>query len=99
MDTRKSGGVVLLACAIAACGSGEPRWAGTVSDSAGITIVENADPVWDERRAWRLSSSPIVTIGVVEGDAAYELFRTVGAVRLSDGRIVLASSGTHELRF
>lgn len=69
-----------------------------VRDSAGITIVENADPVWDERRAWRLSSSPIVTIGVVEGDAAYELFRTIGAVRLSDRRIVLASLGTHELR-
>ena len=70
-----------------------------VRDSAGITIVENTAPAWNEETSWRLSETPVVTIGVVEGDAAYELFRSRGAARLTDGRIVIATGGTHELRF
>ncbi|MCK5585345.1 hypothetical protein KAJ02_04670, partial [Candidatus Bipolaricaulota bacterium] len=86
---------VLLA---AGCGEAGPVGS-AVRDSAGVTVVENTVPVWNEETSWRLSEAPIVTIGVVEGDAAYELFRSRGAVRLSDGRIVIATGGTHELRF
>jgi hypothetical protein len=93
--------LVLLVVPFFACGgSGSPAGATAhVRDSAGITIVENTDPLWDAQHAWSVSESPTLTIGVIEGDAAYELYRTVGATRLSDGRIVLATSGTHELRF
>lgn len=34
-----------------------------------------------------------------EGAAEYQLFEVQGAARLSDGRIVVANAGTHELRF
>jgi len=93
--------LMLLAVPLFACGgSGSPAGATAhVRDSAGITIVENTDPLWDAQHAWSVSESPTLTIGVTEGDAAYELYRTVAAARLSDGRIVLATSGTHELRF
>ncbi|MGD8239592.1 MAG: 6-bladed beta-propeller [Armatimonadota bacterium] len=40
-----------------------------------------------------------MTIGVSEGGLPYELFRVVGAARLSDGRVVVANAGTNELRF
>ncbi|WP_419943063.1 hypothetical protein [Candidatus Palauibacter sp.] len=39
-----------------------------------------------------------MSIGTAGGDPAYELFRVGGAMRLSDGRIVVANAGTGELR-
>jgi hypothetical protein len=39
-----------------------------------------------------------VVIGLEEGDPAYLLDRVSGAVRLSDGRIVISNSGSVELR-
>jgi hypothetical protein len=86
---------------ILAAGCGEnPADTGVIfRDSTGIAIVENSAPVWTEENSWRLAESPAVIIGLVEGDPAYELFQVVGAARLTDGRIVVANSGTHELRF
>lgn len=42
---------------------------------------------------------PDVSIGVVEGASEYELFDVDGAIRLSDGRIVVANAGSRELRY
>lgn len=42
---------------------------------------------------------PAIRIGVVDGDPAYQFDRIAGVLRLSDGRIVVANSGTRELRF
>lgn len=47
---------------------------------------------------WRLSQEPILEIGVLEGEEAYQLFRVGGAVRLGDGRIVVANTGTRQMR-
>lgn len=47
---------------------------------------------------WRLSSEPLLEIGVVEGDTNYELFQATSSIRLDDGRIVVAN-GRRELRF
>ena len=68
-------------------------------DSAGIEIVENLAPQWVPGREWRLSDAPVVRIGGLDGEPSYELFRVAGALRLSDGRLVIANAGTHELRF
>jgi hypothetical protein len=77
-------------CALTACSATDPT-AGTaaVSDSAGITIVDNRGP-YDE---WRLAADPDVRIGTVEGDSAYQLHRVQFAARLGDGRIVVADGG------
>lgn len=48
---------------------------------------------------WRLSPEPLLEIGVVEGDAAYQLHEVVGAVRLADGGVAVANDGTREVRF
>ncbi len=70
-----------------------------IADSAGITIVTNTAPVSTAGNAWRIADRPTIDIGVVSGEAAYEFFRPLGAVRLSDGRIVVANRGTFELRY
>jgi hypothetical protein len=77
---------------------GEPSGA-VVRDSAGVKIVENRDSEWPAGQGWQLASQPALDIGAADGDPNYQLFQVVGALRLNDGRIVIANSGTGELRF
>ncbi len=67
-------------------------------DSAGIRIVENSAPAWSEGEGWRLSDEPTLEIGVLDGAPEYQFYRAFDGARLSDGRIVVANAGTHELR-
>ncbi len=85
---------------LGACGRGEPS-ASTYAtrDSSGVEIVEDAAPSTTATDVWSFSAEPLVQIGLVEGDSAYQLFRVTGARRLSDGRIVVANAGTQQLRF
>jgi hypothetical protein len=85
---------------LAACRSEAGRSGGAiVRDSAGVEIVENDEPAWPDGAAWRVRETPLLDIGVFEGDPRYQLFQVVGALRLDDGRIVVANAGTQELRF
>ena len=68
------------------------------TDSAGIEIVENARPPDDSRLGWRIGSGPTVSIGEVEGEDPYLLHDVSDAMMLGDGQIVVANSGTSELR-
>ncbi|MDE2763686.1 MAG: hypothetical protein OXQ94_00315 [Gemmatimonadota bacterium] len=68
------------------------------TDSAGIEIIENARPPDDSRLGWRIGPEPAVSIGRVEGDDPYLLHGVSDAMMLGDGRIVVANSGTQELR-
>lgn len=68
-------------------------------DSAGISISDNAPAAADRTPQWRVSAQPLLTIGVVHGDDAYQLWDVRAALRLSDGRIVIANSGTRQLRY
>jgi hypothetical protein len=70
-----------------------------VRDSAGVTIVENTGPTWQEGEAWSVSQEPRVDIGVVDGDPNYQLYQARGSLRLRDGRIVVANRGSHDLRW
>jgi hypothetical protein len=82
-------------CAVTACTSTDPTGGSAgVSDSAGITIVENRGPY----NEWRLAADPEVRIGTVEGDSAYQFHRVQFAGRLSDGRIVVAD-GSYQVRW
>lgn len=69
-----------------------------VRDSAGIRVVENLAPPVGSRLPWRISSEPAVTIGVREGEEPDMLYIVRDALRLDDGRIVVANSGTQEMR-
>jgi hypothetical protein len=84
---------------LAACG-GDTRAAGpVVRDSAGVRIVENVRGAWGAGEGWRVAPEPRVDIGVAEGAAAYQFGRVAGALRLDDGRIVVADGQANELRY
>ena len=69
-----------------------------VRDSAGIWIVENAEPPEASRLGWTVGPEPTVSIGVLDGEEPYMLYRAYDAAMLADGRIVVANTGTQELR-
>lgn len=69
-----------------------------IRDSAGITIVENAEPQWAPGSEWQVG--PLLTsIGDVPGDPAHELYRARDATRHSDGTVAVANSSNGEIRF
>jgi len=91
---------MVLATLLAACsaaGDEDGRSSVSVRDSAGITLVENG-PIPSDAAEWQLLG-PTIEIGTLDGASEYQLFQTRGAVRLPDGRLVLANGGTHELRW
>ena len=67
-------------------------------DSAGITIAENtvAEPVGVPH--WVIDTTPAVTIGVTEGDPAYEFTNVSGVRQLPNGMIALLN-GIGELAY
>ncbi|MGD2120113.1 MAG: hypothetical protein PVJ76_00140 [Gemmatimonadota bacterium] len=48
---------------------------------------------------WILSESPVLEIGVREGEEPYQLHRARGSVLLEDGRVVVLNGGSQELRY
>ena len=69
-----------------------------VRDSAGVRIVENPRPPSASRLDWRIGTEPAVSIGAREGEGPYLLHRARDALTLADGRIVVANTGSDELR-
>ena len=94
--------ILLLTLCSAGCGDASKttdRGLGVVvQDSAGITIVENDPPAPDSRLPWRFGAQPSLSIGTVASGGPDELFRVNDATRLADGRIVIANSGSSEVR-
>lgn len=70
----------------------------TERDSAGILIVENAIDTAAVREGWTMSVAPVMEIGGIEADESQQLYRVSGGVRLDDGRIVIASRGSSDIR-
>ena len=91
----------LLCClllALPACDSAPDAPLTTQSDSAGIPITTALAPRWGPGEGWMVSGDPLVEIGATTGAAEYLLDGVVGAVRLSNGDIVLGEWSTGELR-
>lgn len=85
--------LLLSGCA----GASDGAAATTVRDSSGVTIVQN--DLRQATAACSIDSAPRVSIGIEEGEEPYMLAHLGGAIRLSDGRIVLANCQTHEIRY
>src|SRR5687768_9482754 len=64
-----------------------------------VEIVKNDAPAWSTETAWRLDTAAMVRIGELEGAPNYQLHRVLGSLRLRNGVIVIANSGSAELRF
>ncbi len=96
--------LIAVLCMIAlpaACGErkeGDLPPAAVVRDSAGIAIVENDGGGWGDGGGWTVDDEASLEIGVTEGEAVYQLDHVRAALRLGDGRIVVANGGSDELR-
>lgn len=65
----------------------------------GALLACHPEPAHTAIAALTLDSLPTLSIGITEGTQALELDRANSALRLANGRIVIANSGTGELRF
>lgn len=86
------------AFALAACSQGAGQHV-VVRDSAGVRIVESKRQMWSDADGWHVTQDPELTIGVVEGDPDYQFFSIGGVGRLASGEIVVANSGSQEVRW
>jgi len=70
-------------------------------DSAGVTIVANAEAVRTGLPEWRVQIDPILVIGRMDGPEEYLLFNPLAAVVLEDGTTVIqdSSRGSFQIRF
>jgi hypothetical protein len=85
---------------LAGCGSADSDASGApvTRDSAGVTIVETAAPVWGDASPWRVDSAPLLSIGNEDGEDAYLFSRIAASMRRDDGAIIVADSRARELR-
>lgn len=98
---RHSVVVWTVASALLVGGCGENRVSveePTVSDSAGITIVEHPAGAMEAAPAWRLTEKPALDIGTVDGPEATRFHRVSDAALLPEGRIGVANAGSSEIR-
>jgi hypothetical protein len=79
-----------------ACDSASPEPQVVRTDSAGVELVRYAGlPAVPE---WTVDVDSFLSIGVAEGDAPYELSSVTSVDGTSDGHIVVAETGTREIR-
>lgn len=83
MQTELTGPVAALAVTLALAACGGER-------------AQAADARAADAAHWALAASPLVRVGADEGGQS--LHRVAGATRLSDGRIVVANAGSHQVR-
>ncbi len=92
--------ILVVGILAAGCEAGEsdgPLY--TSADSAGVLVVESRAPQWGETRGWSVEAEPSLVIGAESGAPEILFSRVAGAVRLEDGRIVVADGQTNELRW
>jgi len=89
----------LFSMVVAACGTTDAGELGSTRDSAGVVIVESRGPRWRPEEGWRIAAAPFLRIGSAAGSPEHQFHRVEGAIRLDDGRIVVADAGSGEIRF
>ena len=77
--------------------SGEGVWAGTVTDSAGVPVVQNpSEGLWTAGEEWVLEEE--LSIGTMAGEPAYQFGQIIGVDVDADGAIYVADMQASEIR-
>ena len=84
---------------LVACADPDPQSRVVVRDSAGVTIVESAEPAWSEGDGWVVDFGPLVDLAEAGSGPNYEFFQATDAERLSDGTFIVADDSSDEIRF
>ncbi len=83
-----------------ACGGGDEAggdWAGTVTDSAGVQIIENpATGLWPEGGAWQLTE--VLRIGSSDGDPDYQFGQIAGITIGETGEVFVLDQQAAQIR-
>jgi hypothetical protein len=88
---------LLLALSVLTCGEPAGRWAGTVTDSAGVTIVSNpGDGTWTAAERWTVEQD--LRIGSVAGEPEYQFGQVGGITVDSRGRIFVLDAQAQVIR-
>lgn len=100
---RSALAALALAFAVACSGEDpdrkvEVRRVPTSGGGDSVTVVESAAPAWGEGEGWTVAETPSIVIGAGDG-AGQVLSDVAGAVRLPDGRVVVANGKPPELRW
>lgn len=87
---RSATAFILIIAQLAACSAAERETGdlqATITDSAGITIVQNHRPAWAAGEEWRVSEQPLMVIAdtLATGEGRYIL----AAARLTNGEVVI----------
>ncbi len=69
-----------------------------VRDSVGVRIVENSGPSWRDAEGWRVSETPVVQIGAIDGVPELLFSRVASIVIGTNGDIVVADGGSGQVR-
>ena len=82
-----------LLVVLTACDSGEPS-----ATQAG-TVARVMVPAPEDTVLWPVTPAPLLRIGAEGGESGSQFHDIRGAIRLADGRMVVADGSTRELRF
>lgn len=88
----------LLSLSLPSCSPPEKRIGTVFFDSAGVVLAVAEAPAWGPGEGWFVPDEPILQLGALEGPAELQFTEVVAAVRLGDGRIVVADRGASVLR-
>lgn len=99
--TKRVGGILmagmlpLAACSSGGAGSGE--WQGTMTDSAGITVVHNPeDGLWGPGEGWALEE--VFRVGGMDADDDAQFSAVVGVDASADGRVYVADQQARRIQ-
>jgi len=90
---------LLLALVFNGCGrEARKREPFLVFDSAGVEITVSSSPLLVGGAGWRIDADPLLQIGAVQGDEAYQFTWIEDAVRAPDGKVLVLDLQSREVR-
>ena len=67
-------------------------------DSAGIQIIEAAEPQWGDSSLWIIDPDPLVDLTLSGSGTPHEFFRVRSLMQRPDGSMVVADGGSQQVR-
>jgi hypothetical protein len=88
---------ILTTMGLGACAGGDIDWAGTVTDSAGVTIIQSPEQgIWTANQSWGLEEE--LRVGTAQGDPDYMFGAITGITVGSDDRIFVLDQQASNIR-
>lgn len=83
---------------VAACAGEANQPVDAPQEFPGIQALESSVPKWERDQGWRIAEAPLLDLANSGTGPSHEFERVSDALRLEDGRIVVADDGWREVR-